>query len=69
MNSSVSAESNSRLIYLLQNAVIDFERVERNQGMQLIEFLAVRQLFREHDLADLPLNGHASILSELRLSR
>jgi hypothetical protein len=37
--------------------------------MQLIEFLAVRQLFREHDLADLLFNGNGSILSELRLSR
>ena len=34
-----------------------------------IEFLAVRQLFGEHDLADLLFSGHGSILFELRLSR
>ena len=40
--------------------VIYFERLQRNEGVQSIEFLAVRQLLGEHDLA---------ILSELRLSR
>jgi hypothetical protein len=41
----------------------------RDEGVLSIEFLAVMQLFGEHDLADLLLNVHGSILSELRVSR
>jgi molybdopterin-binding protein len=44
--------------------VVDFEHVGRYEGVQSIEFLAVLQLFREHDLADLIFNGHGLILSE-----
>jgi hypothetical protein len=32
--------------------------------VQSIEFFAFRQLFRQHDFADLIFNGHGSILSE-----
>src|SRR5258708_22691795 len=41
--------------------IIDLACVGRNEGMQLFEFLGVRQLFREHDLANLIFNGHGSI--------
>ena len=49
--------------------VIDFEGLQRDESVQLVEFLAVRQRFGEHDLADLLFNGHGLILSEFRLSR
>jgi hypothetical protein len=46
--------------------VLDFERLQRDESVQSIEFLAVRQFFGEHDLADFLFNDHGSILSELR---
>jgi hypothetical protein len=33
--------------------VVDFEHVGRFESVQSIEFLAIRQLFREHDLTNL----------------
>jgi hypothetical protein len=42
--------------------IVDFERLQRDESMQGIEFLGIAQLFREHDLADLFFNGHGLIL-------
>src|SRR5260221_14143423 len=38
--------------------VVDFEHVGRYEGVQSIEFLAFRELFREHDLANLLFYAH-----------
>jgi hypothetical protein len=45
--------------------VIDFKHLGRDECVQSVDFLVIRQLFGERDLADLLFNGHGSIAMPL----